>query len=152
MKDVARHHDEIRPLREQVVHRAPERLGDVRFALVTPARRLPVELPEPEVEVGEVGELHGPPMRLSAPSSSSSPAAPCSSPSPGRRSPRLSSRCASCRPWSCAPPLPGAARDRKSTRLNSSHSSISYAVFCLKKKKTKCIIFFFANISNKQDI
>src|SRR5689334_23440698 len=27
--------------------------------------------------------------------------------------------------------------DRKSTRLNSSHSSISYAVFCLKKKKSK---------------
>src|SRR5438309_3170697 len=27
--------------------------------------------------------------------------------------------------------------DRKSTRLNSSHSSISYAVFCLKKKKTR---------------
>src|SRR6266581_7842991 len=31
----------------------------------------------------------------------------------------------------CAPD----ARDRKSTRLNSSHPSISYAVFCLKKKK-----------------
>src|SRR5690348_18186192 len=29
------------------------------------------------------------------------------------------------------------AVDRKSTRLNSSHPSISYAVFCLKKKKTK---------------
>src|SRR5438309_5321396 len=29
----------------------------------------------------------------------------------------------------------GDHRDRKSTRLNSSHSSISYAVFCLKKKK-----------------
>src|SRR2546430_7451048 len=31
-------------------------------------------------------------------------------------------------------------RDRKSTRLNSSHSQISYAVFCLKKKKkiTRC--------------
>src|SRR5690242_20830331 len=29
-----------------------------------------------------------------------------------------------------------AQRDRKSTRLNSSHMSISYAVFCLKKKKT----------------
>src|SRR5689334_23987958 len=29
-----------------------------------------------------------------------------------------------------------AGADRKSTRLNSSHSSISYAVFCLKKKKT----------------
>src|SRR2546430_9931315 len=28
-----------------------------------------------------------------------------------------------------------AAQDRKSTRLNSSHSQISYAVFCLKKKK-----------------
>src|SRR3712207_8035219 len=31
----------------------------------------------------------------------------------------------------------GAARDRKSTRLNSSHANISYAVFCLKKKKHK---------------
>src|SRR5699024_12200980 len=30
----------------------------------------------------------------------------------------------------------GDKRDRKSTRLNSSHVSISYAVFCLKKKKT----------------
>src|SRR5437868_12198384 len=30
-------------------------------------------------------------------------------------------------------------RDRKSTRLNSSHVSISYAVFCLKKKKYKLI-------------
>src|SRR5437868_8130094 len=29
-------------------------------------------------------------------------------------------------------------RDRKSTRLNSSHVSISYAVFCLKKKKKSC--------------
>src|SRR5688572_32604559 len=29
-----------------------------------------------------------------------------------------------------------ASADRKSTRLNSSHSQISYAVFCLKKKKT----------------
>src|SRR2546427_12795589 len=33
-----------------------------------------------------------------------------------------------------APQLP-APTDRKSTRLNSSHSQISYAVFCLKKKK-----------------
>src|SRR2546427_5114344 len=30
-----------------------------------------------------------------------------------------------------------ARRDRKSTRLNSSHSQISYAVFCLKKKKER---------------
>src|SRR5438477_4932580 len=35
-----------------------------------------------------------------------------------------------------ARPLP-VQRDRKSTRLNSSHMSISYAVFCLKKKKKK---------------
>src|SRR2546430_10896293 len=39
-------------------------------------------------------------------------------------------------------PAPGGAlrsagQDRKSTRLNSSHSQISYAVFCLKKKKKK---------------
>src|SRR2546430_16266196 len=31
--------------------------------------------------------------------------------------------------------LKGSRQDRKSTRLNSSHSQISYAVFCLKKKK-----------------
>src|SRR3712207_7083123 len=31
----------------------------------------------------------------------------------------------------------GGAKDRKSTRLNSSHANISYAVFCLKKKKKK---------------
>src|SRR5437764_8385252 len=32
-------------------------------------------------------------------------------------------------------PVPDLVRDRKSTRLNSSHRCISYAVFCLKKKK-----------------
>src|SRR5947207_5060718 len=32
---------------------------------------------------------------------------------------------------------PSDAQDRKSTRLNSSHTVISYAVFCLKKKKKK---------------
>src|SRR2546427_4604312 len=35
--------------------------------------------------------------------------------------------------------LRSAERDRKSTRLNSSHSQISYAVFCLKKKKKKTV-------------
>src|SRR5260221_5149345 len=34
-------------------------------------------------------------------------------------------------------PLTGSEVDRKSTRLNSSHTVISYAVFCLKKKKNK---------------
>src|SRR5690606_11113785 len=32
----------------------------------------------------------------------------------------------------------GCVGDRKSTRLNSSHVKISYAVFCLKKKKNRC--------------
>src|SRR2546430_13030700 len=48
--------------------------------------------------------------------------------------------------WNGDPPAPGVSgqtfsarwRDRKSTRLNSSHSQISYAVFCLKKKKIHC--------------
>src|SRR5688572_32761470 len=38
-------------------------------------------------------------------------------------------------PWQDASGAP--TGDRKSTRLNSSHSQISYAVFCLKKKKKK---------------
>src|SRR3712207_8154160 len=38
-----------------------------------------------------------------------------------------------------APAGPVRAPDRKSTRLNSSHANISYAVFCLKKKKTELI-------------
>src|SRR5438445_6188975 len=38
------------------------------------------------------------------------------------------------KPAQCNSPL---FRDRKSTRLNSSHANISYAVFCLKKKTTK---------------
>src|SRR3712207_7276337 len=33
-------------------------------------------------------------------------------------------------------------RDRKSTRLNSSHANISYAVFCLKKKNTDIPVLF----------
>src|SRR3989442_3987944 len=39
---------------------------------------------------------------------------------------------------------PALYRDRKSTRLNSSHVRISYAVFCLKKKKTRhtfCVVY-----------
>src|SRR2546427_10582014 len=40
--------------------------------------------------------------------------------------------------WTTVRARPGTTlRDRKSTRLNSSHSQISYAVFCLKKKKKK---------------
>src|SRR6266478_8962638 len=42
----------------------------------------------------------------------------------------------------------GLLLDRKSTRLNSSHSQISYAVFCLKKKKKNTYIHF--NIKKKK--
>src|SRR3712207_8997632 len=37
------------------------------------------------------------------------------------------------------PARPDRGEDRKSTRLNSSHANISYAVFCLKKKKKRTI-------------
>src|SRR5438270_7306041 len=43
------------------------------------------------------------------------------------------------------------AKDRKSTRLNSSHSQISYAVFCLKKKKKKDNRKKEKKKTNKQD-
>src|SRR6266446_7427442 len=43
------------------------------------------------------------------------------------------------------------ALDRKSTRLNSSHLVISYAVFCLKKKKTKNSLIAFINKVNKKN-
>src|SRR5206468_5258942 len=58
-----------------------------------------------------------------------------------RRSPlmvavkRMCPRRPQARPSSWATPTSSAAPDRKSTRLNSSHDQISYAVFCLKKKK-----------------
>src|SRR3712207_8264006 len=39
----------------------------------------------------------------------------------------------------CRPVFPNRELDRKSTRLNSSHANISYAVFCLKKKKSSQI-------------
>src|SRR5437763_9828991 len=50
-----------------------------------------------------------------------------------------------------------AAVDRKSTRLNSSHRCISYAVFCLKKKKKEkkiiqILIYITVYLQNKHDI
>src|SRR6266480_6890057 len=46
--------------------------------------------------------------------------------------------------------LPGSWRDRKSTRLNSSHMSISYAVFCLKKKNNKLDFVIFLTKKKKK--
>src|SRR3712207_7786476 len=42
---------------------------------------------------------------------------------------------------SCSRDKESFARDRKSTRLNSSHANISYAVFCLKKKKAITLVY-----------
>src|SRR5204863_1387098 len=54
--------------------------------------------------------------------------------SPRRRRPTKASPYS----WHISPPTCGlVSGDRKSTRLNSSHVEISYAVFCLKKKKTR---------------
>src|SRR5438477_1950544 len=50
--------------------------------------------------------------------------------------PRRPARSRASRRGSCASAGPPLLADRKSTRLNSSHMSISYAVFCLKKKTT----------------
>src|SRR5688572_31989335 len=54
---------------------------------------------------------------------------------PARRTPRL--RSATSTIFASWPSFATLGSDRKSTRLNSSHSQISYAVFCLKKKKKK---------------
>src|SRR5437879_9992580 len=67
--------------------------------------------------------------------------------------PRLFSHLVTSRPpLSPSPPRVGRVRegDRKSTRLNSSHRCISYAVFCLKKKKIKYLITLYSE-SNKRN-
>src|SRR2546422_1957397 len=47
---------------------------------------------------------------------------------------------------------PGNNRDRKSTRLNSSHGYISYAVFCLKKKKHTTVIYRNTTLVNNDTL
>src|SRR6266508_6233471 len=49
------------------------------------------------------------------------------------------------------PPGRSGPRDRKSTRLNSSHVAISYAVFCLKKKKQNNFTFLLEKKKNKKN-
>src|SRR2546430_9278108 len=58
----------------------------------------------------------------------------------GARAGALPDRRLGARPQLRSGALAAAGPDRKSTRLNSSHSQISYAVFCLKKKKTFTVI------------
>src|SRR5438105_6265757 len=61
-----------------------------------------------------------------------------------RRRPRPSQRAALLEQQLAAGKTPG---DRKSTRLNSSHEWISYAVFCLKKKKSRWMPIFIMAIA-----
>src|SRR2546430_12189106 len=58
----------------------------------------------------------------------------CRGPSGNTSARRRASRCKCGRPANPRESRRPRRRDRKSTRLNSSHSQISYAVFCLKKK------------------
>src|SRR5690348_17650382 len=51
-----------------------------------------------------------------------------------------------------AQPQYGAGLDRKSTRLNSSHPSISYAIFCLKKKKLNNMRFLIPGLVSLADM
>src|SRR5439155_16798266 len=87
---------------------------------------LPIFLPGPAVAAPTLAEVQFLCHRI-PPCRAYRAGAPCESfpmrADPSHRSPR--DRCE------------GSARDRKSTRLNSSHVAISYAVFCLKKKKNK---------------
>src|SRR5215813_15291846 len=67
----------------------------------------------------------------------------------------LPRRSADGQPDSPGRPRPGSRRkppDRKSTRLNSSHVRISYAVFCLKKKKTTDPHLTLKNQTHKKHI
>src|SRR6266496_5572255 len=61
-----------------------------------------------------------------------------------------------CRGWSSEtrgrrPATARCRRDRKSTRLNSSHVEISYAVFCLKKKKKRISVSVFTKKKKKKN-
>src|SRR5690606_7389066 len=96
--------------------------------------------PPPAARVSPHHESRDIPSRRSAAASSSSSRPDRSdtrgravgSPPPGSGLGRIRSRCKVC--WKAAFDARFGRRDRKSTRLNSSHVKISYAVFCLKKK------------------
>src|SRR2546429_4432270 len=83
------------------------------------------------------------------------PISACSSRTSWRARTCPSATTCSCRPSSSRTVM--ASLDRKSTRLNSSHGYISYAVFCLKKKKNKvyhilCLISLFSSLSNQPHV
>ena len=58
MKDVPGDDDQIRLLLQQIVHRPAKHFRDIRLTLIRAPGRLTIELPEAEVQVREVRELH----------------------------------------------------------------------------------------------
>src|SRR5438477_6562578 len=58
MKDVSGDDDQVRLLLQQIVHRPAKHFRDIRLTLIRALRRLAIELPEAEMQVREVGELH----------------------------------------------------------------------------------------------
>src|SRR5439155_26024326 len=96
---------------------------------------------------GHLRHLHSFPTRRSSDlkPSSDSRSSGCSRglpPSGSRSATRWPSSRYACTSSATEPPAraPSARSDRKSTRLNSSHVAISYAVFCLKKKKHNLLL------------
>src|SRR3712207_8828545 len=71
---------------------------------------------------------------------------PCPRPRDVPSSRQMTPRRASVGSWARYWPSPNGTSDRKSTRLNSSHANISYAVFCLKKKNSDIIAHVDASV------
>src|SRR2546426_6484517 len=99
--------------------------------------RVPSRAARNQAPPGSAGEARSAPLVHTGRPARSSSSAPDHHPPPGRRREETIAAIAALRAEERAGDLrigdPRAQRDRKSTRLNSSHLVISYAVFCLKK-------------------
>ena len=74
MEEVARNDNDIGAGGDDPVNSGPKSLGDVRLALIDAARRLPVILPESQVQVGNVGQFQSSPsVRIVHPMQSRNP-------------------------------------------------------------------------------
>src|SRR5699024_11942340 len=72
---------------------------------------------------------------------------PAETPGPASR-PKHTDAAMTSLPPPAGPACPPGCADRKSTRLNSSHVSISYAVFCMKKKKNRHLVYLSCLVWN----
>src|SRR5690606_41079411 len=106
----------------------PEPPPSTRLSSSTTPLRIPGSTPLPYTTLFRSKSRHHPPSP--GPSPSASPGAAFPNRFPGSFPLSVPTAEGECD----APRCPG-AKDRKSTRLNSSHVKISYAVFCLKNKK-----------------